>query len=228
MDEKVIKCIEDKMNCTVLSTALLGSGATADVCKAEISAEPYIVAVKHSRNALLLKQEYDQIKFINERIDCMLANAYHYEVFGDGSAVMIMEYFDGISVDKIKDIKKALKILHNTHGEPTLIHGDYWQPNFIADKNTYELLGVIDPFNIMWAEAEYELFTLTVGGSQELRLYENYKSKVSTGKYCDLKVEMYALYNELLWHKKLGTFNNDYLIYRANRLIKQLKKNNLK
>ena len=31
---------------------------------------------------------------------------------------------------------------------PTLIHGDYWMPNFIIDKKSMELLSVVDPFNI--------------------------------------------------------------------------------
>ena len=50
----------------------------------------------------------------------------------------------------------------------------------------------------MWAEPEYELFALTVGGSKKLKLYENYKSRIVPTEHCDLKVEMYALYNELL------------------------------
>ena len=90
------------------------------------------------------------------------------------------------------------KILCGSNGEPTLIHGDYWQPNFIVNPDTYELVGIIDPFNIMWAEPEYELFALTVGGSKKLKLYENYKSRIVPTEHCDLKVEMYALYNELL------------------------------
>lgn len=118
-------------------------------------------------------------------------------------------------------------ILRDTKGEPTLIHGDYWQPNFIVNPDTFELVGVIDPFNIMWAEPEYELFALTVGGSKKLKLYENYKRKITASAYCDLKVELYALYNELLWYKKLGSVSNGYLMYRSRRLLKQMKRNGI-
>lgn len=79
----------------------------------------------------------------------------------------------------------------------------------------------------MWAEPEYELFALATGSGKRLKLYENYKSKIAPTDFCDLKLEMYALYNEFLWHKKLGTFNNGYLIYRSRRLIKQMKKHGL-
>ncbi len=280
--------------------SILGKGATACVYKVKITDEPYILAVKCSSNAELLKQEYDQIKFINDRIDCMLPHLYHYGKSENGFAVMIMEHFNGVSASAIKHIRKAKQLLpdmvidnllkiqsvHNdkygpvtnavydtwydyysefaeeiydytyqlycrrrigkrvfkaiklsyekldlilstSKGKPTLIHGDYWQPNFIVDENTYELIGVIDPFNIMWAEPEYELFALTVGGRGKLKLYDNYKSKVNTTEYCDLKVELYALYNELLWHKKLGNVSKSYLLYRSKRLLRQMKKHKL-
>ena len=59
-------------------------------------------------------------------------------------------------------------------------------------------------------------------------LYKNYKKRKQVSKYCDLKIELYALINELDWYKKLGFCPMDYLYYRAKRLIKQVKKNKLK
>lgn len=107
---------------------------------------------------------------------------------------------------------------------PTLIHGDYWMPNFIIDKKSMELLSVVDPFNVMWADPEYELFAMTVGYGKKLGLYELYKSKVKVSKHCDMKLEMYALYSELLWYKKLGSIEHSYLKIRAKRLIKEMEK----
>ncbi len=109
----------------------------------------------------------------------------------------------------------------------TLIHGDYWMPNFIIDKKSMELLSVVDPFNVMWADPEYELFAMTVGYGKNLHLYEIYKSKVEVSKHCDMKLEMYALYSELLWYKKLGSISHSYLKMRSKRLIKQMKKNGI-
>lgn len=120
------------------------------------------------------------------------------------------------------------KILSSTkNSKPTLIHGDYWVPNFIINKNKMELVGIIDPFNVMWAEPEYELFCLTVGLGSKLYLYEIYKQKVKVSAFCDLKIEMYALFNELLWKKKGSNVHNGYLVMRSKRLIKQLKRNRL-
>lgn len=115
------------------------------------------------------------------------------------------------------------KILAADTGKPTLIHGDYWLPNFIIDKDSMELLAAVDPFNVMWAEPEYELFAMTVGYGEKLKLYELYKSKVKVSEYCDLKLEMYALYSELLWYKKLGSITHSYLLMRSKRLLKELK-----
>ncbi|MBE6775597.1 MAG: hypothetical protein E7543_05330 [Ruminococcaceae bacterium] len=107
---------------------------------------------------------------------------------------------------------------------PTLIHGDYWMPNFIIDKRKMELLSVVDPFNVMWADPEYELFAMTVGYGEKLHLYELYKSKVRVSVHCDMKLELYALYSELLWYKRLGTIEHSYLLLRAKRLMKEMKK----
>ena len=123
--------------------------------------------------------------------------------------------------------KNLDKIFSQGTGKPTLIHGDYWLPNFIIDKKSMALLAAVDPFNVMWAEPEYELFAMTVGYGEKLRLYELYKSKVQTSEYCDLKLEMYALYSELLWYKKLGSITHSYLKMRAKKLLKELKKHNM-
>lgn len=119
------------------------------------------------------------------------------------------------------------KIFSETISTPTLIHGDYWMPNFIIDKNSMELLSVVDPFNVMWADSEYELFAMTVGYGKKLHLYELYKSKVKVSKYCDIKLELYALYSELLWYKNLGTITHSYLRMRSKRLIKEMKKHKI-
>lgn len=119
------------------------------------------------------------------------------------------------------------KIFCEKISPPTLIHGDYWLPNFIIDKKSMELLSVVDPFNIMWADPEYELFAMTVGYGKRLRLYEIYKSKVNVSTYCDVKLEMYALYSELLWYKKLEKVTHSYLKFRAKRLLKEMKKHKI-
>ena len=157
----------------------------------------------------------------------------YYKIFADE----IYEFSKLMnSENKLDDIvMKAVELSYNNFDKifsdnitpPTLIHGDYWMPNFIIDKTSMELLSVVDPFNVMWADPEYELFAMTVGFGKRMKLYEIYKSKVTVSKYCDMKLELYALYSELLWYKKLGSITHSYLKMRSKRLIKQMKKNKI-
>lgn len=125
-------------------------------------------------------------------------------------------------------IKENFDIIFNDiKGNPTLCHGDFWMPNMIIDFKKSELAGVIDPFNIIYAEPEYELFSLTLGYGKKLNLYGIYKSRVQTSKYCDLKIELYALCNELYWYMLLNSVGHYYLEFRSKNLIKQMKMNNL-
>lgn len=151
-----------------------------------------------------------------------------YEYYSE-YAKEILNFTNKSAVPKI--VKNAVilaydnlyEIVNNEDAVPTLAHGDYWIPNFIVDNKTMTLKGIIDPFNVSWTEPEYELFTLTVGYGKNLHLYDIYKSKVETTKYCNLKVELYALFNELYWYKILGKINFGYLKYRSKRLIKMIK-----
>lgn len=107
-------------------------------------------------------------------------------------------------------------------------HGDYWMANMLIDTNNCTVAGVIDPNNVAWVEPEYELFAMTVGHGKILNLYKNYKKRKPVSRYCDLKIELYALVNELDWYRNLGFCPKNYLYYRARRLLKQIKKNKLK
>lgn len=82
-------------------------------------------------------------------------------------------------------------------GKPTLTHGDYWLPNLIVDKRTKRLVGCVDPFNVMYADCEYELFTLMQFPG--LGLYDLYTQNEKVSKFCDLKSRVYALFSEVYW-----------------------------
>lgn len=157
----------------------------------------------------------------------------YYKEFADEIYAFSKQMNSENKLDNI--VMKAVELSYNNFDKifcddvsaPTLIHGDYWMPNFIIDKTSMELLSVVDPFNVMWADPEYELFAMTVGFGKKMKLYEIYKSKVDVSKYCDMKLELYALYSELLWYKKLGSIAHSYLKMRSKRLIRQMKKNRI-
>lgn len=120
------------------------------------------------------------------------------------------------------------EIFKNVSKTPCISHGDFWVNNMIIDTEKCEVAGIFDPNNVAWVEPEYELFAITVGYGKNLKLYKNYKKRKPVSKYCDLKIELYALINELDWYEKLGFCPMDYLYYRSKRLIKQVKKHKLK
>lgn len=129
------------------------------------------------------------------------------------------------------EIMEAVKLINTNFNEifsvanntACLCHGDFWMPNLIIDFWKSELAGAVDPFDMLWAEPEYELFCLTLGFGEKLKLYEEYKKRNKISRYCDLKVELYALCNELNWYILLGEMGHDYLMFRAKRLIKKMK-----
>lgn len=110
-------------------------------------------------------------------------------------------------------------------GEPTLIHGDYWAPNLLVNKESMEFVGCVDPFNLTWAESEYEIFTMIL--FPQLKLYDEYKSRMKTSKYFDLKARMYSLFSEVYWFELLGKGNFGFMKWVAKKLNKLMKKFNL-
>lgn len=89
---------------------------------------------------------------------------------------VIMESVELIS----KNFNEIFSVTDNT---ACLCHGDFWMPNLIIDFWKSKLAGAVDPFDMLWAEPEYELFSLTLGFGEKLKLYEEYKKRNPTSKY---------------------------------------------
>lgn len=129
------------------------------------------------------------------------------------------------AVTALKKAKSCFdEIFAEPTGKPCPCHGDFWLNNMIIDPKEKKLAGVLDPFDSLWAEPEYELFALTLGFGKTLKLYERYKAETAVSKYCDLKVELYALVNELHWYQNLGSIGHEYVNFRAKRLMKEIER----
>lgn len=154
----------------------------------------------------------------------------YYKTFAESIYTFSQAKYAEHALDDL--VMQAVKLSYQAFSEifseeiptPTLTHGDYWMPNFIIDKKSMTLLAAVDPFNILWADPEYELFALTVGAGKKLRLLKRYKNKVKTSKYCDVKLCVYALYSELLWYQKEVPVDHTYLKKLAKNLMKVMKK----
>ena len=158
---------------------------------------------------------------------------FYFDFFKSTYSFALEEYNSGrmkeIVIDALKLIELNFdEIFSDVSKTACISHGDFWVNNMIVDTKKCEVEGIFDPNNVAWVEPEYEIFAITVGYGKNLKFYKNYKQRKHTSKYCDLKIELYALVNELDWYKKLGFCPMDYLYYRAKRLIKQVKKNKLK
>ncbi len=158
---------------------------------------------------------------------------FYWDFFKNTYEFALGKYNDGsfkkIVIDAMKLIEINFEeIFKEVSNVSCISHGDFWINNMIINTEKCEVVGIFDPNNVAWVEPEYEIFALTVGYGKNLKLYKNYKKRKQISKYCDLKIELYALVNELDWYKKLDFCPIDYLHYRAKRLIKQVKKNKLK
>lgn len=154
--------------------------------------------------------------------------AYYYDFFIKIYAFTKSKHKSGeVSSDVMRAIDEIHlhfdEIYNSPENESCLCHGDFWMPNFIIDFAKSEINGVLDPFDMLWAEKEYELFALTVGAGNRLRLYEGYKKRHMLSRYCDLKIEVYALVNELHWFDVLGSIDMKYIEFRAGNVLKAIK-----
>ena len=154
---------------------------------------------------------------------------YFSNIYGFTKSKYDKNKIESVVMDAVELIKINFdEIFNEVSDVACLCHGDFWMPNLIVNFLKSELAGVVDPFDMLWAEPEYELFCLTLGFGEKLKLYDEYKKRNKTTEYCDLKVELYALCNELNWYILLGEMEHSYIVFRAERLIEQMKRTGLK
>ncbi len=110
--------------------------------------------------------------------------------------------------------------------KPTIIHGDYWAGNLIVNKD-FELIGVLDPFNSIWGDSEYELFALNAVHNGKIPILEAYMSKQSVSEKFMLKNYFYLLFSETFWVTKLHHDNIAYLNEIIDKLDTEIKKSDI-
>lgn len=111
-------------------------------------------------------------------------------------------------------------------GKPTIIHGDYWAGNLIVNKD-FELIGVLDPFNSIWGDSEYELFALNAVHNGKIPILESFMSKQSVSEKFMLKNYFYLLFSETFWVTQLHHDNIAYLNEIIDKLDTEIKKSDI-
>lgn len=110
---------------------------------------------------------------------------------------------------------------------PTLTHGDFWLPNILVNKKSLAVTGVLDPFNVLWADSDYELFAIIAGRGNSYKLYDTYKKLYNISDKCDLKLEYFALFSEMYWYSITHHKYDGFLKLKAQLLEKQLRRFNI-
>ncbi|MDR3292995.1 MAG: phosphotransferase [Clostridiales bacterium] len=103
---------------------------------------------------------------------------------------------------------------------PVLLHGDLNVLNIMTDKVSFVPTGIIDPFNAMWGDKEYDLFQLNSLTGPYYRLFDTYLKKFKTSPTVRAKCAFYALVNEILCYAKSGWKSN--AMFR--RIVKKCKR----
>lgn len=133
--------------------------------------------------------------------------------------------------DVVRQMEKALACYTTIFDEPiqkaTLCHGDYWTPNLMVTQNG-DFLGAIDPFQLIWADPEYDLFPLIGGNGKKLKLFETYCAKQQVSQKCSLKNEFYYLFSEVFWFTRTKNKYDNFLKYRSACLKREMKKYKIK
>ncbi len=133
--------------------------------------------------------------------------------------------FPQFVADTLLKAYENLDIILKDTGKATLTHGDYWVPNLLVNKDNLQFVGCVDPFNLMWAESEYEIFAMIL--YPKFKLYKTYKSRVQTSELCDLKARMYALFSEVYWFELLGKGSFGFMTWVAKKMQKLFKKHKI-
>lgn len=100
------------------------------------------------------------------------------------------------------------KVFCESVSESHLIHGDYNLWNLIADPNSHQLIGMIDPFGSCFADRELDLFQLTNANGDEYGLLDNYKSCVQLSDNFEVKNAFYFFWDDIKHMINMGYCDN--------------------
>lgn len=112
------------------------------------------------------------------------------------------------AVELIEQLSKKIKDLLN-HENPSLLHGDLWSGNIMADMSEAPVL--VDPA-VYFGNREIEMAFTTLFGGFDTSFYESYQEAFPLEKNFDKRIDLYNLY-PLLVHTNLfgGGYSNSVL-----------------
>jgi len=108
--------------------------------------------------------------------------------------------------------------------KPSLLHADLNVANILVNKKTLEPIAIIDPYNSMWGDREYDLFQFHNFFNGTYRIYEAYKARTKVSEHCDLKIAFYSFFNEINCYMTSGVKIELFNIRFNKALLKEMKR----
>lgn len=106
--------------------------------------------------------------------------------------------------------------------KPVLLHGDLNVANILVDPKTLNPQAIIDPCNSLWGDPEYGLFQFHNFFNNTYGILEHYKARVPVSALCDVKIAVYAFFNEIHCYMTSGVKIEPFNLWFNRALNKEL------
>lgn len=106
--------------------------------------------------------------------------------------------------------------------KPVLLHGDLNVANILVDPKTLNPQAIIDPCNSLWGDPEYGLFQFHNFFNNTYGILEHYKARVPVSALCDVKIAVYAFFNEIHCYMTSGVKIEPFNLWFNRALTKEL------
>jgi aminoglycoside phosphotransferase (APT) family kinase protein len=104
-----------------------------------------------------------------------------------------------------RSFERRAEILAHCSAVASLIHGDYNLWNVMADPDTFEVTGVIDPIDGGWGDPEIDLFHLP-NCRPDVGVLERYLDKVAVRQGFALRYAFYRFWDDVKHYLRVGWY----------------------
>ena len=108
-------------------------------------------------------------------------------------------------------------IFRNGNPLPSLAHSDYNAWNMMADPQTFELTGVIDPIDAGWCDPEIDLFHLS-NCRPEIGLLERYLRERGVDESFWMRYRFYRFWDDIKHYLRVGWYDEERFSSYAKEL----------
>jgi aminoglycoside phosphotransferase (APT) family kinase protein len=130
-------------------------------------------------------------------------SGYHEAVHQEQLAAAVSGYVMGV-IDR--SFAALAQIFRNSAHVSSLVHGDYNLWNVLADPDTCEPTGIIDPIDAGWADREIDLFHLA-NCRPELGLLNRYLQEIELDGLFRVRYTFYRFWDDVKHYVRMGWYD---------------------